>query len=119
MIHELSATEAAARIRTRELTSEALVRACLARIDARDGEVQAWQHLDREGAMEAARSADRTAPTGRPLHGVPIGVKDIIDTVDMPTGARHFPVRGRAGRHGTQPVSRRCARRAPSCSARR
>ena len=84
MIHELTASDAAARIRAGGLTSEALVSACLARIDARESEVGAWQYLDREQAIDQARAADRTQPRG-PLHGVPIGVKDIIDTVDMPT----------------------------------
>jgi Asp-tRNA(Asn)/Glu-tRNA(Gln) amidotransferase A subunit family amidase len=82
--NELSATEALARIRAGELTSEALVRACLTRIDAREAAVGAWQHLDREGALAAARAADRVAPRGA-LHGIPVGVKDIIDTADMPT----------------------------------
>ena len=82
--NHLSAAEAAARIRAGSLTSEALVAACLARIDARETTVGAWQHLDPRQAMEQARACDRCAPRG-PLHGVPIGVKDIIDTVDMPT----------------------------------
>jgi Asp-tRNA(Asn)/Glu-tRNA(Gln) amidotransferase A subunit family amidase len=84
VINELTAVEAAARIRSGELTSEALVRACLARIDARESEVQAWEYLDRDYAIGEARAADRSEARG-PLHGVPIGVKDTIDTVDMPT----------------------------------
>jgi len=84
LIHELSASDAAARIRARTLTSTALVEACLDRIDAREPEVGAWEHLDRDQALGAAREADRSEPRG-PLHGVPIGVKDIIDTADMPT----------------------------------
>jgi amidase len=82
--NELSATEALARIRAGNLTSEALVRACLARIDAREAGVGAWQHLDREGALAAARAADGVAPRGA-LHGIPVGIKDIIDTADAPT----------------------------------
>ena len=82
--NELSATEALARMRAGELTSEALVAACLARIDARESAVGAWQHLDRDGALQAARAADRAAPRGL-LHGIPVGIKDIIDTADMPT----------------------------------
>jgi Asp-tRNA(Asn)/Glu-tRNA(Gln) amidotransferase A subunit family amidase len=84
-MHELSATEAAALIRTGDLTSEALVRACLDRIDAREADVGAWQYLDRDLALEQARAADDGRASG-PLRGVPIGVKDVIDTVDMPTG---------------------------------
>jgi amidase len=82
--HELTAVDAARRIRAGELTSEALVKACLDRIAAREMEVGAWQYLDPERALEAARTADRSEPRGA-LHGVPIGIKDIIDTCDMPT----------------------------------
>ena len=84
MMHELTASDAAARIAAGELGSESLVRACLARISAREPEVAAWQYLDPDRALEQARAADRSRPRGA-LHGVPIGVKDIIDTVDMPT----------------------------------
>ena len=81
----LSATEAAARIRAGTLTCESLMRSCLARIELRETQVGAWQFLDADRALERARAADRQAPQG-PLHGIPIGVKDIMDTVDMPTG---------------------------------
>ena len=82
--NELSATAAAARIRAGKLTSEALVRACLERIEARESAVGAWQFLDADRALAAARAADR-APASGALHGVPVGIKDIIDTADMPT----------------------------------
>jgi Asp-tRNA(Asn)/Glu-tRNA(Gln) amidotransferase A subunit family amidase len=85
-----SASVCAARIRAGELTSEALVRACLERIAAREQEVGAWAWLDPQAALEAARRAD-ASPVRGPLHGVPIGVKDIIDTVDMPTGLGFAP----------------------------
>lgn len=81
---DLTATAAAAAIRAGELTSEQLVAACLDRIAARDGTVRAWVHLDPEAALAAARQAD-AAPVGGPLHGVPVGVKDLIDTADAPT----------------------------------
>jgi Asp-tRNA(Asn)/Glu-tRNA(Gln) amidotransferase A subunit family amidase len=84
----LSAAEAAAGIAAGELTSEELVSACLARIEEREAELHAWVHLDRERALEQARAADATRREGKgvgPLHGVPVGVKDIIDTADMPT----------------------------------
>lgn len=84
MIHELAAGDAAARIRAGELTSESLVSACLERISLREAEVGAWQFLDPDGALDDARAADRSSPRGA-LHGVPIGVKDIFDTADMPT----------------------------------
>lgn len=84
MIHELTAGDAATRIRAGELTSEALVTACLARIDAREADVGAWECIAAERALADARAADRTPPRGL-LHGVPIGVKDVFDTFDMPT----------------------------------
>jgi amidase len=64
---------------------EAVVQACLARIDERDPQVHAWAFIDPSQALEQARRLDRSEPLG-PLHGVPIAVKDIIDTCDMPTG---------------------------------
>lgn len=80
----LGACEAARRIAAGELTSQALVTACLERIEARDPVVRAWAHLDADAALEAARARDTEAPRG-PLHGVPVAVKDIIDTADLPT----------------------------------
>ena len=78
-----TASEAAARLSAGTLTAEALVRDCLERVRARS-EVKAWAWLDPEHALAQARAADRA---GRPglLAGVPVGVKDVIDTVDMPT----------------------------------
>jgi Asp-tRNA(Asn)/Glu-tRNA(Gln) amidotransferase A subunit family amidase len=61
-----------------------VVRDCLARIEAREPQVEAWAYLDPELALTQARALDR-APSRGPLHGVPIGVKDIFDTADMPT----------------------------------
>jgi amidase len=81
---DLSATEAAIAIRAGRLSASALVRSCLDRIAARDASVQAWAFLDPELALAAAHAADRSEPRG-PLHGIPVGLKDIIDTYDMPT----------------------------------
>jgi Asp-tRNA(Asn)/Glu-tRNA(Gln) amidotransferase A subunit family amidase len=85
---QLSAAEAAGRLRDGEISSEQLVGACLERIAADEARVQAWQHLDADYALEQARRADEAraggTPTG-PLHGVPVGIKDIFDTRDMPT----------------------------------
>ena len=85
---ELGAGEAARRIAGGSLSSEELVGACLERIAAVEDQVKAWVHLDPDYALQQARFADgaRAAghPTG-PLHGVPVGIKDIFDTVDMPT----------------------------------
>jgi Asp-tRNA(Asn)/Glu-tRNA(Gln) amidotransferase A subunit family amidase len=83
--NQASATEAARQIAAGELTSERLVRACLERIAERDADVGAWEHVDPEAALAEARARDTSPPLG-PLHGVPVGVKDIIDTADMPTG---------------------------------
>ena len=80
----LGAAEAARRIAAGALSSEALVAACLARVAARDPEIHAWTHLDADAALAAARARDRT-PAAGPLHGLPVGVKDIFDTADMPT----------------------------------
>jgi Asp-tRNA(Asn)/Glu-tRNA(Gln) amidotransferase A subunit family amidase len=79
----LTASEAAARLAAGTLTAETLIRDCLERARAR-AEVKAWVWLDPERSLAQARAADRA---GRPgvLAGVPIGVKDVIDTVDMPT----------------------------------
>jgi Asp-tRNA(Asn)/Glu-tRNA(Gln) amidotransferase A subunit family amidase len=81
---ELTAIEAAQRIARRQLTSEALVRSCLERIGAREAQVQAWSFLDAELALAQARACDRQTPRG-PLHGVPVGIKDVLDTADMPS----------------------------------
>jgi amidase len=83
-LNELGAAEAARRIARGELTSTALVEACLARIAAREPVVGAWQFIDPDGARAEARRRDAEKPKGA-LHGVPIGVKDIFDTADMPT----------------------------------
>jgi len=80
----LSALEAADELSTGAITSVALVEACLARIEARDGDLHAWAHLDREHALAQARARD-SEPRRSALHGVPVGVKDIFDTHDMPT----------------------------------
>ena len=84
LIAALSATRAAAQIRTGTLSCEALMLSCLARIAQREQQVGAWQFLDATRALERARAADKLPPQG-PLHGIPVGIKDIMDTVDMPT----------------------------------
>jgi len=87
-IIELTATEAIAKIRGGEITSEELVQACLDRIDQVDGEIEAWAHLDRDYALEQARARDAQRQSGEamgPLHGIPVGIKDIFDTRGLPT----------------------------------
>lgn len=84
----LTTSAAADAIHRGEVSSLELVEACLARIAAREPEVQAWAYLDPDAARAQAHAADATRKTGKgvgPLHGVPVGIKDIIDTADMPT----------------------------------
>ncbi|MEJ0020429.1 MAG: amidase [Acetobacteraceae bacterium] len=81
---QLTAAEAAALIRTRQLSCEELVRSCLARIAARDPEVKAWLWIEPDYAIRRAREIDKLPPKG-PLHGLPFGVKDVFDTIEYPT----------------------------------
>ena len=87
-LHLLSASEAARLIRDGVISSEQLVEACLAHIGAVDDNIQAWAFLDPQHALTQARALDQlrleAKPIG-PLHGIPIAVKDIFDTADMPT----------------------------------
>lgn len=83
-MNKFSAAEAAAAIAAGKLKSEALVAACLERVAQREEQVRAWAYIDPEYALEQARSRDRERPKSR-LHGIPVGVKDVIDTCDMPT----------------------------------
>jgi Asp-tRNA(Asn)/Glu-tRNA(Gln) amidotransferase A subunit family amidase len=87
-LHLLSASEAARLIRDGMISSEQLVEAYLARIRQVDPQVQAWTFLDEDYALTQARALDELRLSGRaigPLHGVPVGLKDIFDTADMPT----------------------------------
>ncbi|WP_029582343.1 amidase [Bradyrhizobium sp. URHD0069] len=84
----LSLAEAAADIREGRITSAELTADCLKQVAAVDEKVQAWAFLDRSYAMQQAEAADAHRKQGKalgPLHGVPIGIKDIFDTSDMPT----------------------------------
>jgi Asp-tRNA(Asn)/Glu-tRNA(Gln) amidotransferase A subunit family amidase len=83
-LNQLSATQAARAIASGETTSEALVAACLERIAERDESVRAWAFLDRAHALAQARALD-CAPRRSQLHGVPVGIKDVMDTADFPT----------------------------------
>ena len=87
-LYALSASDAARLIRDGVITSVQMVEACLSRIQAVDSDVQAWAFLDPDHALAQAAAADEYRLSARPLgplHGVPVGVKDIIDTADMPT----------------------------------
>ena len=84
----LSAADVARMIADGATTSEEVVAACLARVREADGDVQAWAHLDPEHALAQARILDQMRRAGGvlgSLHGVPVAIKDIIDTTDMAT----------------------------------
>jgi amidase len=83
-LNQLSANEIAQGIAAKKFTAEDVVRDCLARIEAREPVVKAWATIDSDYALRQARALDR-GPIRGALHGVPIGVKDIIDTADLPT----------------------------------
>jgi aspartyl-tRNA(Asn)/glutamyl-tRNA(Gln) amidotransferase subunit A len=85
----LTIGDAAKRIRSGELTPSSLLEICLARIDRYEPKVKAWVYLDRERSRREAEQLTKELKEGLdrgPLHGIPIGVKDIIDVYDMPTG---------------------------------
>jgi Asp-tRNA(Asn)/Glu-tRNA(Gln) amidotransferase A subunit family amidase len=83
-LNELGAAEIVAKIAASEITCEALTRDCIERIAAREPVVKAWVNFNPELALAQAHALDREPRRGS-LHGVPIGVKDVIDTFDMPT----------------------------------
>jgi len=91
----LGVREIAEAVRARTASPVELVEACLTRIRKLDGELRAWAHIDAEGALAIAREREAEARASRlrgPLHGVPVGVKDIFDVAGMPTtgGAKAF-----------------------------
>jgi len=104
-----SATDVAAAIAAGERTGAQAVEVCLTRIAEVDPQVQAWAFLDPEFARHQARTADQHRGTGRPLgplHGVPVGLKDIIDTRGMPTENGTVLDAGRRPRRNAAIVSR-------------
>jgi Asp-tRNA(Asn)/Glu-tRNA(Gln) amidotransferase A subunit family amidase len=105
----LSLTEAAADIREGRITSAELVADCLQRIAEVDPKIEAWAHLDRDHAMMQAEAADLHRQKGGalgPLHGVPLGVKDIFDTGDYPTEFGSPAWAGRTPRRDATAVAR-------------
>lgn len=80
----LTATQALALLRSGRLTSERLVSACLERIMEKEPGLGAWVEINAAQALEQAWTCDRQ-PSGRPLHGIPVGVKDVLDTRDFST----------------------------------
>lgn len=83
-LNELTATQAMVLLNQREIKAEDLVIACLERISERDDDIHAFAHLDAVNALAQARALD-AGPVRGPLHGLPLGVKDIFDTTDLPT----------------------------------
>src|SRR5438876_12255220 len=84
----LTATEAAAAVARGAISSEEYSRACLDRIEATDGDIKAFAHLDRDHVLAQARALDERRAERRstgPLHGIPVAIKDIVDTADYPT----------------------------------
>ncbi|HEX9720411.1 MAG TPA: amidase family protein, partial [Ramlibacter sp.] len=84
----LSAADMARAVRDGAISAGELAEACLARVREVDAEVQAWAYLDPEHVLRQAHVLDdqrRHGMAAGPLHGVPVGIKDIIDTADMPT----------------------------------
>jgi len=101
----LSASEAVDGICAGRFSSEELTEACLARIEETDKTIRAWSYLDPDEALASARRMDLIRKNGRatgPLNGVPVGLKDVIDTADMPTE------RGSAIFAGRQPKADAC-----------
>ena len=105
----LSATDAVRALRDGALSAEQLMQACLARVHQADPQVQAWAFLDEAHALAQARARDLDRSEGRaigPLHGIPVGIKDIIDTCDMPTEDGTVLHAGRTPAHDATVVAR-------------
>lgn len=82
----LSARDLATRVSRRELTAEAVTRAYIEQIQSCEPSVNAWQFFDADMALQSACALDRISPSSNALlQGVPVGVKDLMDTLDMPT----------------------------------
>jgi Asp-tRNA(Asn)/Glu-tRNA(Gln) amidotransferase A subunit family amidase len=107
--HALSLTQAVADIRDGRTSAAELVADCLERIDVLEPTVRAWAFLDREHALRQAEAADTHRQQGKalgPLHGVPVGIKDIFDTGDMPTELGSALWSGRMPRRDAAAVAR-------------
>src|SRR5258707_6726025 len=106
---KLSASQAAAEIARGAISAEDTPRACLERIAALDGEIKAFAHLDRDHALAQARSLDERRANGHSLgllHGIPVAIKDIIDTADYPTECGSPLAAGRRTRHDATVVAK-------------
>jgi len=108
-LRSLTLIEAAADIREGRIASVDLVADCLERIAEVEAQVEAWTFLDRDHALSQAKAADDHRKQGKtigPLHGVPIGIKDIFDTADMPTELGSALWQGRTPRRDAAAVAR-------------
>ena len=106
---ELSATDVAAGIARGAFSAQDYTQACLERIAAAEPIVHAFAHLDAEHALAQARECDAWRLSGRPigpLHGVPVAIKDIVDTADFPTECGSPALSGRRPRSDATLVSR-------------
>jgi Asp-tRNA(Asn)/Glu-tRNA(Gln) amidotransferase A subunit family amidase len=87
---DLTISNLAAAMQSGEETSGSIVRRCLSQIDEQEADLRAWVIVDRDGAVEQARTLDQERAAGSlrgPLHGIPIGIKDIVDVEGFVTGA--------------------------------
>jgi Asp-tRNA(Asn)/Glu-tRNA(Gln) amidotransferase A subunit family amidase len=84
-LHERSAVSLARSLQRGEISANEVVTSCLEAVAGREGELAAWAHLDPELALAQAKTLDASEQPRGPLHGVPVGIKDIIDTADQPT----------------------------------
>jgi Asp-tRNA(Asn)/Glu-tRNA(Gln) amidotransferase A subunit family amidase len=108
-LREITIASEAGQIRQRRRTCLDILESCLAQIDAREPEVRAWVLVDRAGARAQATALDEEIARGRwrgPLHGIPIGIKDIIDVAGWPTVAGFRPWEGRIAQHDAPLVAR-------------
>lgn len=105
----LTATEAADGLARGSFSAVEYVQACLARIEALEPEIQAFTHLDPVHALAQASALDNQRLSGKPigpLHGVPVAIKDIIDTSDYPTECGSVLFAGRRPRHDATVVAK-------------
>ena len=87
-VSNLTANELASKLKSGEVSSVDLCNKYLERIKKFEPEVKAWAHLDKKLLLEKAEEADNYRKSGKPLgplHGMPVAIKDIIGTYDMPT----------------------------------
>ncbi|MEK6235869.1 MAG: amidase, partial [Planctomycetales bacterium] len=90
MFSRMSLLEVAAALRRRDVTSSRLVDHCLARVEIHEPRIRAWVSVDAVRALDEAKRLDEELAAGKdrgPLHGIPIGVKDIVDVAGLPTAA--------------------------------